>query len=82
MSIIYIEPPLYPHPATAVFRIPGITPQRQLGQPQESGEEEEESETAIAGCPARCGSGCRKVWGHQGLYKEEGEHRPKGKMKC
>lgn len=30
--------PLYPPPATAVFRIPGITPQRQLGQPQGPGE--------------------------------------------
>lgn len=38
------------------------------------------SDAAIAGCPARCGGGCGKVWGHQGLYKEKGERRPKGKM--
>lgn len=51
MPIIDIEPSVYPgwawpgsHPqlAAAVFRICGITPQRQLSQPQASGEEEEE----------------------------------------
>lgn len=25
---------------------------------------------------------CEEVWGHQDLYKEDGEHRPKGRLSC
>lgn len=78
-AILDTEPPRHPHPATAVCRLPDVTPQGQLGRHRDQ-VRRRERETAIAGCLVRWGGDCGKMWGHQGLYKEEGEHRPKGKM--